>query len=113
ADTPEEAEANAEVILGLEINGHRPVGVLVDPKAEDEQEYYAAVPWGRRAQRPLMLFSDMGGIDIEEIANQHPDHLGRGHLSNLQPIPDFRAKEVVASVGMTGRELTRATPVLA
>ena len=34
ADTPEEAEAHAADILELEINGHMPVGVLVDPKAE-------------------------------------------------------------------------------
>jgi succinyl-CoA synthetase beta subunit len=37
ADTPEEAEAHAKDILGLEINGHMPRGVLVDPKAEVEQ----------------------------------------------------------------------------
>ena len=113
ADSPEEAASHAEAILKLEIGGHVPVGVLVDPKAEVEQEYYAAVLWDGRAKRPMMLFSDMGGIDIEEVAEKHPDHVGRGHLSNLHPIPDFRAKEVVASVGMTGRELTRATPVLA
>ena len=114
ADTPEEAEEHAEEILELEIGGHMPVGVLVDPKAEVEQEYYAAVLWDGRAKRPMMLFSDMGGIDIEEVAEKHPDHVGRGHLSNLHPIPDFRAKEVVAAAGgLTGRELTRATPVLA
>jgi succinyl-CoA synthetase beta subunit len=113
ADTPEEAQSHAEEILQLEINGHMPVGVLVDPKAEVEQEYYAAVLWDGRAKRPMMLFSDMGGIDIEEVAEKHPDHVGRGHLSNLHPIPDFRAKEVVATVGLTGRNLTRATPVLA
>src|SRR6478609_7114781 len=100
--------------LELEINGHLPVGVLVDPKAEVEQEYYAAVLWDGRAKRPMMLFSDMGGIDIEEVAEKHPDHVGRGHLSNLHPIPEFRAKEVVAGAGdLTGRELTQATPVLA
>ena len=113
ADTPEEAEKHAEDILKLEIGGHMPVGVLVDPKAEVEQEYYAAVLWDGRAKRPMMLFSDMGGIDIEEVAEKHPDHVGRGRLSNLNPIMEFRAKEVVAAVGLTGRELTRATPVLA
>jgi succinyl-CoA synthetase beta subunit len=113
ADTPDQAEANAREILELEINGHMPVGILVDPKAEVEQEYYAAVLWDGRAKRPMMLFSDLGGIDIEEVAEKHPDRVGRGRLSNLHPIPDFRAKEVIASVGLTGRELTRATPVLA
>src|SRR5919109_3344849 len=114
ADTPEEAEAHAADILELEINGHLPVGVLVDPKAEVEQEYYAAVLWDGRAKRPMMLFSDMGGIEIEEVAEKHPDHVGRGHLSNLHPVSDFQAKEVVAKAGgLSGRELTRATPILA
>jgi succinyl-CoA synthetase beta subunit/citryl-CoA synthetase large subunit len=113
ADTPEEAAEHAAAILELEIKGHKPVGVLVDPKAEVEQEYYAAVLWDGRAKRPMMLFSDMGGIDIEEVAEQHPDHVGRGHLSNLLPVPDFRAKEVVAQVGLTGSQLNRATQVLA
>ena len=99
ADTPDEAAQHADEILKLEIGGHMPVGVLVDPKAEVEQEYYAAVLWDGRAKRPMMLFSDMGGIDIEQVAEEHPDHVGRGHLSNLHPIPDFRAKEVVARVG--------------
>jgi succinyl-CoA synthetase beta subunit len=114
ADTPDEAALAAGEILELEIGGHMPVGVLVDPKAEVEQEYYAAVLWDGRAKRPMMLFSDMGGIDIEEVAEKHPDHVGRGHLSNLHPISDFQAKQVVAKAGgLTGRELTRATPVLA
>ena len=113
ADTPEGAEAHAGEILELEINGHMPRGVLVDPKAEVAQEYYASVVWDGTRKRPMMLFSDMGGIDIEEVAERHPDHVGRGRISNLLPISDFQAKQVVASVGVTGRELTRATPILA
>jgi succinyl-CoA synthetase beta subunit/citryl-CoA synthetase large subunit len=113
ADTPEEAEAHAAEILELEINGHMPRGVLVDPKAEVKQEYYAGVVWDTTAKCPLMLFSDMGGIDIEEVAEQHPDHVGRGHLvSALIDPPDFRAKEVITEAGVGGRALTRATPIL-
>src|SRR4051794_3768479 len=113
ADMPDEAEAHAAEILELEIGGHLPRGVLVDPKAEVAQEYYAGVVWDGTRKQPMMLFSDMGGIDIEAVAEQHPDHVGRGHVSNLLPLSDFEAKQVVASVGMTGSELNRATPVLA
>ena len=90
-----------------------PRGVLVVPKAEVKQEYYAGVVWDGTAKRPLMLFSDMGGIDIEEVARTHPDHVGRGHVSNLFPIPDFEAKQTIAATGVTGSQLNRATPVLA
>src|SRR5262249_16563322 len=55
ADTPEEAAAFAEEILQLEINGHMPRGVLVDPKAQVKQEYYAGVVWDGTAKKPLML----------------------------------------------------------
>src|SRR5215218_11279322 len=113
ADTPDEAAEHAAAILELEINGHMPKGVLVDPKAEVAREYYAGVVWDGTRKRPLMLFSDMGGIDIEEVADKHPDHVGRGHLSNLVDPPDFRAKEVIAHTGVTGSELTRATLILA
>src|SRR5919197_3400594 len=113
ADSPDEAAEHAAAILELEINGQMPVGVLVDPKAEVAQEYYAGVIWDGTAKRPMMLFSNMGGIDIEEVAEKHPDHVGRGHLSNLVDPADFRAKEVIAQTGLTGSELTRATPILA
>jgi succinyl-CoA synthetase beta subunit len=113
ADTPDEAADHAAAILELEINGQMPRGVLVDPKAEVAQEYYAGVIWDGTAKWPMMLFSDMGGIDIEEVAEKHPDHVGRGHLSNLLPISDFQAKQVVAQTGVTGSELNRATPILA
>jgi succinyl-CoA synthetase beta subunit len=113
ADTPEEAEAHARDILELEIGGHLPRGVLVDPKAQVEQEYYAGVVWDGTRKQPMMLFSDMGGIDIEEVAETHPDHVGRGHFSNLLPFSDFQAKEVVAQTGVTGGELNRAAPILA
>src|SRR3954468_14394399 len=112
ADTPEEAEAHARDVLQLEINGHMPRGVLVDPKASLKQEYYAGVVWDGIRKQPVMLFSDMGGIDIEEVAESHPDHVGRGHFSNILPLSDYQAKEVIASVGVTGRQLNRLVPIL-
>ena len=43
ADTPDEAERHASDVLALEINGHMPRGVLVDPRAQVRQEHYAGV----------------------------------------------------------------------
>src|SRR5881398_4105214 len=85
ADTPDEAAKQAEHVLNLEINGHMPRGVLVDSKAAVKHEYYAGVVWDGIGKRPVMLFSDMGGIDIEEVAEQHPDHVARGHFSTIGP----------------------------
>ncbi|MGN6171101.1 MAG: ATP-grasp domain-containing protein, partial [Solirubrobacteraceae bacterium] len=113
ADTPKQAAEQAEHVLKLEINGHMPRGVLVDSRASVKHEYYAGVVWDGIRKRPVMLFSDMGGIDIEEVAAQHPDHVARGHFSSLRPFSDWQAKQVIASIGVTGRALTRLTPILA
>jgi succinyl-CoA synthetase beta subunit len=113
ADTPEEAERHAADILELEINGHMPRGVLVDARAPVEHEYYAGVVWDGIRKRPVMLFSDMGGIDIEEVADKHPDRVARGHFSTLRPFSDWQAKQVIASLSITGPALNRLTPILA
>jgi succinyl-CoA synthetase beta subunit/citryl-CoA synthetase large subunit len=112
ADTPDEAAAHAEAILGLEIGGHVPRGVLVDSRVAVRQEFYAGVTWDGTRKRPVLIFSDMGGIDIEEVAAAHPGHVGRAHFSTLRPFSEFEAKQVIASVGVTGRALTRLTPIL-
>ena len=112
ADTPAEARAAAEAILGLEISGQQPMGVLVEQASAVAHEYYAAVTWDAVAKRPVVIFSDMGGIDIEEVAEQHPEHLSRTHLSNLRPFSDFEAKLAVSRVGVTGGELGRLSRIV-
>jgi succinyl-CoA synthetase beta subunit/citryl-CoA synthetase large subunit len=78
-----------------------------------KQEYYAGVTWDGTRKRPVMILSDMGGIDIEEVAEQHPDHVVRAHFSTLRPFSDFQAKQLVASLGLTGSKLNRLTPIVA
>jgi succinyl-CoA synthetase beta subunit len=113
ADTSDEAAAHAEHVLRLEIGGHMPRGVLVDSRASVAHEYYAGVVWDGIRKRPVMLFSDMGGIDIEEVAESHPDHVARMHFSTLRPFADWQAKQLIASIGVSGAALTRLTPILA
>src|SRR5208282_364829 len=113
ADTPEQAQAHAEEILKLQIGGHMPRGVLVDPRAEVEQEYYAGVVWDGTRKQPVMIFSPVGGIDIEQVAEEQPEAVGRRHFSNILPLSDFQAKEVIASTGVTGSALNKLVPIVA
>jgi len=112
ADTPEEAQQHAADILRLEIDGHTPRGVLVDPRADVAQEYYAGVVWDGTRKQPVMIFSPVGGIDIEQVAEEQPDKVGRRHFSTILPFSDFMAKEVIASTGVTGRPLQRLVPIV-
>jgi succinyl-CoA synthetase beta subunit/citryl-CoA synthetase large subunit len=113
AEDPDEAARLAEHVLNLEIGGHLPRGVLVDSRAPVGREYYAGVVWDGIRKRPVVLFSDMGGIDIEQVAAEHPDHLARAHFSTLRPFEDWQAKQLIASLGITGARLNRLTPIVA
>src|SRR2546430_7844618 len=113
ADTADQAESAAQAILALEIKGQKPRGVLVEQRAGVAQEYFAAVTWDGRRELPVHVCSDMGGIDIEEEAEPHPEHVAKVHLSTLLPFSPFKAKEAVAAVGVTGEDLNRLTPIVA
>jgi len=111
-DTPEQAATDAATILALEINGHKPVGVLVEGRAPIAQEYYVGVTWDGFARQPVMIFSDMGGIDIEEVAEKHPEHIAKRNFSTLTPFSDYMAKELVAAVGVSGGQLNKLTQIV-
>jgi len=112
AASPDEARREAEAILALEIGGQRPRCLLVEARAAAAKEYYLGVTYDALAKLPVMIFSDMGGIDIEQVAEEHPEHVAKAHFSALLPVSDFRAKELVRTLGIGGGELTRLTDVL-
>ena len=112
ADTPDEAADHFEAILPIVVSGQRARSVLVEEKTPIAQEYFVSVTWDGRAKRPVVLFSDMGGIDIEEVAEKHPEHVSKTHFSTLFPITPRIAKEAVGAVGVSGRELNRLTPIV-
>jgi succinyl-CoA synthetase beta subunit/citryl-CoA synthetase large subunit len=112
ASSADEARGHAEAILKLEIGGQLPRGVLVEAKSRVAQEYYAGVIYDAVAKLPVAIFSDMGGIDIEEVAEKHPDHVGRMHFSTFLPFHEYKMKELVASVGVTGGDIAPLTRIL-
>jgi succinyl-CoA synthetase beta subunit len=111
AGSPAEAKAAAAEILRLEIKGQLPKGVLVEERAAVKQEYYLGVTYDALAKSPVAIFSDMGGIDIEEVAEQHPQHVAKRHFSSLLPLSDYTMKELVSSLGIRGAQLTALTGI--
>jgi len=82
ASSADGARAAARDILGMRIDGHRVASVLLEERADIAREFYAAVLVDSVSRRPLVLFSTEGGMDIEEVAAQHPTALRR-HLVDL------------------------------
>jgi succinyl-CoA synthetase beta subunit/citryl-CoA synthetase large subunit len=86
--------------------------VLVEEKSAVAQEYYVGVTWDGRRKLPVLIFSDMGGIDIEAVAESHPEHVSKTHFSTIFPLTPRVAKEGIGAVGVSGSDLNRLTPIV-
>lgn len=78
--SPDEAREAANRILGMQIATHRVEKLLVEAQVPIATELYAAVLNDSSCKGPLLLFSPEGGMDIEEIAESHPDKLLRHEI---------------------------------
>ena len=95
------------------MKGQEARSILVEPKSPIAQEYYVGITWDGRRKLPVLIFSDMGGIDIEEVAEKHPEHVSKTHISTILPTTPRLAKEAISAVGVTGGDLNKLTPIVA
>jgi succinyl-CoA synthetase beta subunit len=77
AKTAAEAEQHAKAILGMTIKGLTVQKVLIAPAAEIASESYVGIIVDRASQRPVLMVSPAGGIDIEEVAAKTPEKIHR------------------------------------
>ncbi len=77
ATSAAEAEAHARAILGMTIKGLTVHKVLIAPAAAIASESYVGIIVDRASQRPVLMVSPAGGIDIEEVAAKTPEKIHR------------------------------------
>jgi succinyl-CoA synthetase beta subunit len=112
ADTPDEAEANAEAILGMDIKGHTVHRVWIEEASDIAKEYYASVTFDRGAKKPLVMLSAKGGVDIEEVAETDPDALARLHVDPLVGFQPHQARWLAYHAGIDAEAIRGVTDIL-
>jgi len=95
AKSPDEAEAAAAAILGMDIKGHRVHRVMVAAGAAIAEEFYFSVLLDRAERRYLAMCSVEGGMEIEQLAVERPDALARVAVDPLVGIDAAKASEIV------------------
>lgn len=85
AFSPEEAAQHAEAILGMDIKGLTVHRVLVDELAPGgiDKEFYMAMLVDRAVNKPMLMASADGGVDIEEVAEKTPERIVKVHVDPL------------------------------
>lgn len=107
ANDADEAERIAEQILGMEIKGLPVEKVLVDQAADIQQEIYLGVVLDRTTQRPVMMASFEGGIEIEEVARATPEKIAKTTIDPFLGLQDYQARNLAMAMGL-GREHIRS-----
>jgi len=104
AATPEEAEARAADILGLDINGHVVRKLWIERASEIAKEYYLSVTFDRGEKKPLFMLTTQGGVDIEQVAEESPEALARLHVDPLEGYQPWQARRLIYAAGIDDRD---------
>ena len=100
ADTADEAAKAAEAILAMEIGGHRVERLLVEERIAIAREFYAAVLNDASAKSPVVLFSTLGGMDIEDAAAKDPRALSRCVVDIREGFGHREAEEMLGGLDL-------------
>jgi succinyl-CoA synthetase beta subunit len=92
---PDQAEAFASEILGMDIKGHRVHRVWIEKASAIADEYYVSFTLDRGAKRHLAMVSSRGGMDIEAVAAEDPDDVVRMHIDPVVGLTEWQARELV------------------
>ena len=112
AKSPEEAQARAADILGLDIKGHIVGKVLITGASDIEQEYYASFLVDRANRTYLAMASVEGGMDIEQLAVERPEALARILVDALEGVTPSKAAEIADAAGFPGEVRDQVIEVL-
>ena len=118
AASPDEAERLAAAMLGSRLQTHQtgpegvPVNVvLIEEAVECAREIYLGIVVDSTVAAPLVIASEAGGMEIEEIAAKAPEKIVRCYTKTLE-IHAFQARELAFGVKLSPEQVRPATKIV-
>ncbi|MCC7031801.1 MAG: ADP-forming succinate--CoA ligase subunit beta [Acidobacteria bacterium] len=115
----DEAEAVARDLLGRTLvtyqtgpGGQKVSRLLIEEGLAIDRELYLSIVVDRSTQRPVLMVSAEGGVDIEEVAAHTP---GRIHKAFIHPgigLAPFQAQRLAFAIGLAGELVKKATKMM-
>ena len=100
ADSPDDARAKADDILGLDINGHVVRKLWIERASDIAKEYYLSITFDRGVKQPLYMLTTEGGVEIEQVAEEKPEALARLHVDALEGFQPYQARRLIYGAGI-------------
>lgn len=108
----EELIREASVLLSSQIDDERIERLLVEEKISAAREFYAGITLDPQQPQPLLILSTEGGMDIEEVAQQHPERLFKRPLHPLEAPSLAQMIDLVLESGRSGQEMLQVANLL-
>lgn len=96
ADTPQEAGQAAGELLGREHAGETIDTLLVEAKVAFAQELYLGITVDYTEGCPVFIASREGGVEIESVAQEHPERIIKRAISPSRGLTQEQAGEIAA-----------------
>ncbi|HXU90921.1 MAG TPA: ADP-forming succinate--CoA ligase subunit beta [Methylomirabilota bacterium] len=119
ADDPAAAERAASQILGMMLKtpqtpaeGIKVRKVLVEEASAIERELYLSITLDRGRATHVVMASQAGGMEIEEVAAKTPDKILREWTHPALGLGDFQARRLAFGLALGGEQLKQAVPLI-
>ncbi len=111
AQTPEEARAAAEQIIGMDIKGFKVPLVYCEVALDIGRELYLGFTVDRDARSNILMLSGQGGMEIEQIAEEAPEAIARLYPNPWRGPLDFELNQLVWEAGL-GDHVRKLVPLI-
>ena len=119
AHSTEEAERAASSVLGMQLVTHQtpPQGVkvrrvLVEEAVKPKKELYLGIIIDRSTARPVIMASESGGMEIEEVAAKTPQKILKVPVEPGLGILPFQARRIAFGLGLPADVLREAVSLV-
>jgi succinyl-CoA synthetase beta subunit len=110
AKTKADAEAAVKKIFGMQLvtpqtgpEGKKVQRLLVEQGLAIEHEYYLGMLLDRATARVTVMASTEGGMEIEEVAEKHPEKIIKEAIDPATGWQDWQSRRLAKKLGMTGK----------
>ncbi len=115
----EAAETEAKALLGRTLvtyqtgpDGQKVSRLFVEEGLDIARELYLSIVVDRSTQKPVVMISAEGGVDIEEVAAKTPEKIHKAYVEPGIGLAPFQAQRLAFAVGLTGDLVKKATRMM-
>jgi succinyl-CoA synthetase beta subunit len=98
--SPEEAEEVTTQILSMKIKDLPVRKVLVDEAVSIQKEIYLGITNDRSKQKPVLIASSAGGVEIEEVAKKSPDQIAKLYIDPSLGMREYQIRDIALSIDL-------------